>query len=129
MEGEGFYRSKLLMVGLGVLLLGAGNWFMGSLKFTQYQRIVQEATEKGFNPRPPGSGGVVNVLRPDSEEGERYNIARARVDLYHVVISGGRLMVVLGVLLAATGWVRIRLRAGTQDPARGTRSNVSAAVK
>lgn len=107
---KAFYESKLLIAGLSVLLLGAGNWLMGSLKFSQYQEIVEEGIERGFKPRPPGSGSVTNVLRLDSEEGERYNIARARVDLYHVVLSGGRLMVVLGLLLTASGWIRLRWR-------------------
>ncbi len=107
---KAFYESKLLVVGLSVSLLGAGNWLMGSLKFSQYQKIVEEGIERGFKPRPPGSGSVTNVLRLESEEGERYNIARARVDLYHVVLSGGRLMVVLGLLLTASGWLRLRWR-------------------
>ncbi len=110
MDTRLLYRSRLLVAGLCLLLFGTGNWFMGALKFAQYQKVVAEGIAKGFHPRPPGAGGVINVLRPASEEGERYNIARSRLDLYHVVMSGGRLMVGLGVLLSAIAWARIRLR-------------------
>src|SRR2546429_535140 len=56
-------------------------------------------------------------LRPVDDEGERYNISRAKVDLYHVVLSGGLLMLALGVILTAAAWVRVRVQ--RHDPAPG----------
>ena len=57
----------------------------------------------------PDTGASSGILRPVDDEGERYNISRAKVDLYHVVLSGGLLMLGLGAILTGAAWVRVRV--------------------
>jgi hypothetical protein len=102
-----FYRSRFLITGVTLIVLGAGNAIIGMQKLAQYQRIVAEGRERGYF---PDGGNADRVLRPVDDESERYNIGRAKVDLYHVVLSGGLLMLVLGAVLTIAAWVRLRIR-------------------
>src|SRR5437660_1795568 len=58
---------------------------------------------------PRRSAPTSGILRPVADEGERYNIGGAKIDLYHVVLSGGLLMLGLGAILTAAAWVRVRV--------------------
>ena len=107
MRGRRYYQSRFLVTGVSLLVLGASNVFIGSTKLAQYQRIVAEGRARGYF---PDTGGSNRVLRPVDDEAERYNIGRAKVDLYHVVLSGGLLMFVIGALLTAAAWIRVRVQ-------------------
>jgi hypothetical protein len=106
MPGRRYYQSRFLVTGVSLLVLGAGNVLIGSTKLVQYQRVVAEGRARGYFPDTGTSSGI---LRPVDDEGERYNIGRAKVDLYHVVLSGGLLMLGLGAILTAAAWVRVRV--------------------
>src|ERR1700752_1980077 len=108
MRGRPYYRSRLLVAGLSLLVLGAGNALIGSQKLAQYQEIVAEGHARGYLPE---TGATDRILRPLDDEGERYNIGRAKVDLYFVVLNGGLLMMGLGLALTLIAWVRLRSRA------------------
>ena len=112
MRVRAFYRSRFLVTGLTLLLLGAGNALIGSQKLAQYQQIVAEGRTRGYF---PDAGAADRILRPLDEEAERYNIGRAKVDLYHVVLSGGLLMLGLGAILTIVAWVRLRMRGEAGD--------------
>ena len=117
MRGRPYYRSRLLVTGVTLLVLGAGNAVIGSRKLVQYQGLVAQGRALGYSPDARGSG---RILRPLDDEAERYNIARAKIDLYHVVLSGGLLMMTVGVVLTIAAWVRLRMRrpgAGNLVPA------------
>ncbi len=121
MPARPFYRSRFLIAGVTLLALGAGNAIIGSRKLAQYQHIVTEGREQGYL-----SDDVDAVLRPADDEGERYNIARAKVDLYHVVLSGGLLMLAVGAVLTLAAWVRLRIRRdGVHVEARTARRRVA----
>ena len=102
------YQSRLLVVAITFLVLGTGNAIIGSQKLRQYQAIVAEGRARGYFPDVAGS--TDRILRPLDDEGERYNIGRAKVDLYHVVLSGGLVMMAVGVVLSIIAWLRLRLR-------------------
>jgi hypothetical protein len=106
-SGRRYYRSRFFITGVTLLLLGAGNAVIGSSKLAQYQRVVADGRARGYFP-DAGSGD--RILRPLDEEGERYNIMRAKVDLYHVVLSGGLLMLGVGAILTIAAWIRLRVR-------------------
>jgi hypothetical protein len=109
----------LLITGFTLLILGAGNAFIGSRKLAQYQTIVAEGRARGYF---PDSSSSERILRPLDDEGERYNIGRAKVDLYHVVLSGGLLMVGIGAILTVAAWVRMRIRRETLLPLEHART-------
>ena len=107
MQPRRLYQSRLLVLAVTVLVLGIGNTVIGSQKLGQYQAIVAEGRARGYF--PDAAGTTDRILRPLDDEGERYNIGRAKVDLYHVVLSGGLVMMVIGVVLTIIGWLRLRL--------------------
>lgn len=107
MAGRRYYQSRFLVTGVSLLVLGAGNVLIGSQKLAQYQHVVTEGRARGYF---PDTGTASGVLRPVDDESERYNISRAKVDLYHVVLSGGLLMLALGAILSAMAWVRVRVQ-------------------
>ena len=107
------YQSRLLVLAVTLVVLGIGNTSIGIQKLRQYQTIVAEGRARGYF--PDAAGSTDRILRPLDDEGERYNIGCAKVDLYHVVLSGGLLMMAIGVVLTIIGWLRLRLR--DQPPA------------
>jgi hypothetical protein len=102
-----WFESRFFMFGVTFLILGAGNTTVGSYKLAQYQHLVAEGRARGYFPDTKASE---RLLQPLDDEGERYNIARAKVDLYHVVLSGGLLMTGIGLILTIAAWVRLRIR-------------------
>jgi hypothetical protein len=127
MPGRRYYQSRFLVTGVSLLVLGAGNVLIGSTKLVQYEHVVAEGRARGYFPDTGTSSGI---LRPVDDEGERYNIGRAKVDLYHVVLSGGLLMLGLGAILTGAAWVRVRVHrermvgggAAASDAPRGSSS-------
>ena len=104
------------MTGVALLVLGAGNAILGYSKLAQYQGIVAEGRARGYF---PDAGSRPRILRPLDEEGERYNIGRAKVDLYRVVTNGGLVLVGLGTLLTLGAWIRLRLQGAERAGAGG----------
>ena len=107
MQPRRLYQSRLLVLAITLLVLGIGNTIIGSQKLGQYQTIVAEGRSRGYF--PDAAASTDRILRPLDDEGERYNIGRAKVDLYHVVLSGGLVMIAVGIVLTIIGWLRLRL--------------------
>jgi hypothetical protein len=117
MRPRRWYQSRLLVLAMTLLVLGTGNAIIGSRKLAQYQALVAEGRARGYF--PDAAAATDRILRPLDDEGERYNIGRAKVDLYHVVLSGGLLMIVIGVVLTIIAWLRLRLSAVATPPSDG----------
>jgi len=109
MAARPFYRSRFLVTGITLVVLGAGNAVIGSQKLAQYERVVEEGRTHGY---VADGRATDRILRPVDEETERYNISRAKVDLYHVVLSGGLVMLAVGAILTIAAWVRLRVQRG-----------------
>ena len=86
-----WYRNLPLVVGLVLMLLGVGNWLTGDIRTEEHRASALQERQNG--------------LGPSAEEIE---IARVRMDFYHVVASGGRLLAAAGFLLVAVGVARRR---------------------
>lgn len=95
-EPRPWYKNTPLMAGLVLLSLGLGNWITGTIRTAGHAQRIEEA-------RPAASRGGVSNDRASAEEVE---IERVRMDFYHVVASGGRLMTAAGFLLATFGLAR-----------------------
>lgn len=91
-----WYKNLPLVAGLVLIALGLGNWITGSLRTAEHAQQIEDSRQA------PSRGGVSSE-RPTAEEVE---IARVRMDFYHVVASGGRLMTAAGFLLATFGLAR-----------------------
>jgi hypothetical protein len=92
-------RDFFFVTGVVLLVLGLGNFIAGRIKVDHYQQVMTEVA--------PHVGGVSSFLLSDvgsavpSEAQERWEIARAKLDFYHVVLSGGQIMLGLGVVCVA----------------------------
>lgn len=97
-----WYKSTLLVTGVVLTALGVGNWITGTVRLREHEAIVHAPA-----PTPR------DVVRPHGGRGgstqEEIEIARGRMDFYHVVASGGRLMTLAGFVLVTFALAR-RLR-------------------
>lgn len=83
-----WYRNVPLIVGLVVMLLGLGNWLTGEIRTEEHRQAALEGERRG------------------TLSAEEIEITRVRMDFYHVVASGGRLLAAAGFLIAAVGLAR-----------------------
>lgn len=97
-----WYKSTLLVTGLVLLVLGIGNWVTGTVRLREHEAIVRAPSPTPHVVARPHAG----VAGSSQEEIE---IARGRMDFYHVVASGGRLMTLVGFVLVTFALAR-RLR-------------------
>jgi hypothetical protein len=97
-----WYKSTLLVAGVVLLLLGAGNWITGTVRMREHEAIVRA-------PVSPPTGGARWRAGSGGSSEEEVAIARGRMDFYHVVASGGRLMTFGGLVLVTFALAR-RLR-------------------
>lgn len=107
-SGALLYKSRLFVVGVSLIVLGLGNYLAADSKVTRYQELVSELAPYIPHPRP-------FLLREEgepfpSETWERWEIARAKLDYYHVVLSGGRLMLSVGMVCSVLALIRFRRR-------------------
>ena len=91
-----WYKNTPLMVGLVLISLGLGNWITGAIRTAEHAQRIEESRQA------PSRGGVSS----NRQSVEEVEIARVRMDFYHVVASAGRLMTVGGFLLATFGLAR-----------------------
>lgn len=91
-----WYRNSPLVVGLVLLALGLGNWITGTIRMQEYQERID------LSRIAPSQGG----LSPSAPSAVETEIALGRLDFYHVIASGGRLMAASGFLLVTFGLAR-----------------------
>lgn len=89
-----------------MILLGLGNYFAADSKVTHYQEVMTEVASH-IRSTPPLL--LRETGRPfPNEAWERWEIARAKLDFYHVVLSGGQLMTSAGIVCTVIALVRLR---------------------
>jgi len=91
-----WYKNPPLVAGMVLLVLGLGNWVTGAIRMQEYQERVD------LSRIAPSQGG----LSPSAPSAIEAEIAVGRVDFYHVIASGGRLMAAAGFLLVTFGLAR-----------------------
>jgi hypothetical protein len=106
------YSSYLLVAGLMLLLLGIGNWIVGAVQITKYQRLLRNTAKTGLeesyrNFQELDLRKNEEVLRRINKDREKYNTARVNVDFYYVVLGGGRLLFFIGLFLTFFGLIRL----------------------
>lgn len=112
MKPKDIYSSYLLVAGLMFLLLGIGNWIVGAVQITRYQRLLRNTAKTGLeesyrNFQELDLRKNEEVLRRINKDRERYNTARVKVDFYYVVLGGGRLLFFIGLFLTFFGLIRL----------------------
>jgi hypothetical protein len=112
MKARDIYSSYLLVAGFLLLVLGMGNWVAGAMELTKYQGLLRKTAETGLEESYRSFQELdqqknEEVLRRINEDRERYNAARVKMDFYYVVLSGGRLLFLLGALLTFLSLIRL----------------------
>ncbi len=121
MKFKDLYLKPGFVVGLVLVLLGAGNWIVGSVQVSHYRAVVSAGSKTG----PEGGYGSSRERTPQEsrevlgrihEEREQYDAARVKMDFFYVVLAGGLVLFVTGLALASFALLR---------PSPVTRSAVS----
>jgi hypothetical protein len=107
------YTDWKIVVGLGLIMLGAANWIIGVERTQIYSRMIvahhrsaATATDyRSFDELEAGAGGA--VLEPLTAQQRQASYATARMDFYHAAFLTGRAMVLLGVLLTLLGFISV----------------------
>src|SRR5260221_667640 len=106
------YTDWKIVVGLGLIVLGAGNWIIGLQRTQLYSRMIvahqqpsaAAATDyRSFDELDEGAA----VLEPLTAEQRQASYATARMDFYHAAFLTGRVMGLLGVLLTLLGFISV----------------------
>jgi uncharacterized membrane protein YjjP (DUF1212 family) len=106
------YSSYLVIAGAVCLLLGIGNWTVGAIESTKYQSLLHKTARTGLEDSYRSFQELDHqkneeVLRRINEDREKYNAARVKLNFFYVVLTGGRVLFLLGAML--TFWSLIRL--------------------
>jgi len=106
------YSNYLLVAAMILLILGIGNWIVGAVQVTKFQKVLRNTAKTGLEDSYRSFQELDHrknkeVLRRINEGGEKYNVARVKVDFYYVVLGGGRVLFFLG--LFSSFFVSIRL--------------------
>jgi hypothetical protein len=89
-----WYRELVLVSGLALIALGIGNWATGTVRLREYAEEAERLTAAA------AAAGDPEAVPAELE------LARARMDFYHVVASGGRLMSAAGIIVTAFALAR-----------------------
>ena len=106
------YSSYLVIAGVVCLVLGIGNWTVGAIESTKYQSLLHKTARTGLEDSYRSFQELdrqknEEVLRRINEDREKYNAARVKLNFFYVVLTGGRVLFLLGAML--TFWSMIRL--------------------
>lgn len=103
LTAQNLLRSSLVVAGLLFLGVGIGDSVAGHVKILQYERILRTT-------RPPPPADPAALFPTASEGQERYELARAKLAFYQLLLTAGQLLSALGFTLLAVGVLRLRMR-------------------
>jgi hypothetical protein len=100
------HKSMLLVAGVLLILFGVGNWATGAVRTRPHAEYLR------LHPGPKlrNQNLKADLLEPPDDERQERDVARAKLEFYQVVLSGGRFMVLLGSVCLIGGWVAHRVR-------------------
>ena len=111
-KARDFYSSYLLLSGLVCLFLGVGNWIVGAVESGKYQSLLRKTAQTGLEESYRSFQELDHqkneeVLRRITEDREKYNAARVKLNFFYVVLSGGRWLLIIGTLLTVVVIIRL----------------------
>jgi hypothetical protein len=106
------YSSYLVIAGVVCLTLGIGNWAVGAIESTKYQSLLHKTAQTGLEDSYRSFQELDHqkneeVLRRINEDREKYNAARVKLNFFYVVLTGGRVLFLLGLLLTLFSMIRL----------------------
>lgn len=112
MKARDIYSSYLLMFGVLCLFLGIGNWIVGALESAKYQALLHKTAQTGLEESYRSFQELdqqknEEVLLRINQDRERYSAARVKLDFYHVVLIGGRWLLLIGTGVIVVAMIRL----------------------
>ena len=112
MKARDFYSSYLLIAGIVCLFLGIGNWIVGAVESGKYQNLLYKTAQTGLEDSYRSFQELDHqkneeVLRRINEDREKYNAARVKLNFFYVVLTGGRWLLIIGMVLTVVGMIRL----------------------
>jgi len=106
------YSSYLVIAGVVCLAMGIGNWTVGAIESTKYQSLLHKTAQTGLEDSYRSFQELDHqkneeVLRRINEDREKYNAARVKLNFFYVVLTGGRILFLLGLLLTLFSMIRL----------------------
>jgi hypothetical protein len=107
------FKRPLLVAGALLLVLGAGNWIVSRNKLIEYNqraassRLAEPAAPLDGQPNLTAAQNAALLERLHPRTGA-YSFVQAKLDFYRIVNAGGRVFVLLGLLLAGASVLRSR---------------------
>lgn len=98
------YSNNLLIVSAALIILGLGNWIVGAVETTKYQGLIYKTAQTGLEEsyrsfRQLDQQKNEELLLRITQDRERFNAARAKLNFFYVVLTGGRIMFLIGALM------------------------------
>jgi hypothetical protein len=116
------YREWCVILGVALILLGAGNWLVGRLKTEQYGKMIASqpdiAADQAYRSFEELDSGANAVLEPFTAEQRRVSHAAARMDFYHATFLTGYALVITGLLFTFVGFLAV-IRRDARRASRG----------
>jgi hypothetical protein len=111
-KGREVYSSYLVIAGAVCLALGLGNWTIGAVESSKYQDLLRRTTQTGLeesyrNFQELDHQKNEEVLRRINEDREKFNAARVKLNFFYVVLTGGRVLFLVGAFLTLWGLLRL----------------------
>jgi len=108
------YSSSVMVSGLVCLVLGIGNWTVGALETAKYQALLRKTAQTGLEETYRSFQELdqqknAEVLRRINDDREKSNAAKVKLNFFFVVLTGGKLLFVIGAIMAlsaAVGLIR-----------------------
>jgi hypothetical protein len=106
------YSNAVFIGGVACLILGIGNWVVGSVETSKYQNLLNKTARTGLeesyrNFQELDQQKNEEVLRRINENREKFNAARVKLNFFHVVLSGGRILFLLGLVVVVGSLIHL----------------------
>jgi hypothetical protein len=106
------YSNSVFVAGVVCLLLGIGNWLVGSMETLKYQSLLYKTARTGLedsyrNFQELDQQKNEEVLRRINDNREKFNAARVKLNFFYVVLIGGRILFLVGLLLVLGSLIRL----------------------
>jgi hypothetical protein len=106
------YSNSIMVAGLVCVVLGIGNWTVGALEISKYQALLRKTAQTGLEEtyrsfQELDQQKSLEVLRRITDDRDKYNAARAKLNFFFVVLTGGKLLFVAGALLTLSAAVHL----------------------
>ena len=104
--------SYTFIFGILCLVLGAGNWIVGTFESAKYQALLHKTAQTGLEESYRSFQELdqqknEEVLLRINQDRERYNAARVKSDFYYVVLIGGRWLLLIGAGVTVASVIRL----------------------